>query len=53
MGNEQIKIIFEADTTYNGVFWDDGGFCEIGDLRNIYLENGKTIKIPVIPGLKE
>ena len=53
MANRQIKIIFEADTTYAGVFWDEDGFCEIGDLQNIDLGDGNIVKLPVIQGLKE
>lgn len=53
MEDKQIKITFEANTTYNGVFWDENEFCEIGDLEDIFLKNGKSIKLPAIQGLKE
>lgn len=52
MAVKKVNIVFEADTCYCGIFWDEDG-CEIGDFNTIYLENDEVINLPDIPGIKE
>ena len=52
MAVKKVNIIFETDTSYSNIFWDEDG-CEIGDFNTIYLENKEVINLPDIAGLKE
>ena len=38
MAVKKVNIVFETDTRYSDIFWDEDG-CEIGDFNTIYLEN--------------
>ena len=51
MAVKKVNIVFETDTRYSGIFWDEDG-CEIGDFNTIYLENEEVINLPDIAGLK-
>ena len=50
MAVKKVNIVFETDTRYSGIFWDEDG-CEIGDFNTIYLENKEVINLPDIAGL--